>query len=67
MKLYRITADDGDAKHVVTEYVGTQAEGVAQRKKLKEDGFAQKHITTEDVEVPTDKAGLIDWLNKNAV
>lgn len=65
MKLYKITADDGDK--TVSKYVGTQAEAVAQRKKLKEDGFAQKHITSDDVEVPTDKAGLIAWLNKNAV
>lgn len=65
MKLYKITADDGDK--TVSKYVGTQADSVAQRKKLKEDGFAQKHITSDDVEVPTDKAGLIDWLNKNAV
>lgn len=66
MKLYKITADNGNDE-VTTQFVGTQAEGVGMRKKLKEDGWAQKHITTEDVEVPTDKAGLIEWLNKNAV
>lgn len=49
-----------------THWVGTQADAAKARKKLADDGFKRAEITTDEVDVPTDKTGLLDWLNKNA-
>ena len=55
---------DGD-KDVTTlqgVYDGTQAEAAKQRKLLKLDGM--RNIDTSEVDVPTDKAGLMAYLNE---
>lgn len=63
MRLYKIkAAGNGDAL-TKTIYVGSKAEGVTERKKLYDEGFARKEVTEVEVDIPTDKAGLIAWLN----
>ncbi|WP_242098161.1 hypothetical protein [Sphingomonas sp. CROZ-RG-20F-R02-07] len=53
MKLYRLTIDNR------AQYVGTQADARATKRETGQ--------TWAEVEVPTDKAGLIAFLNENAV
>jgi hypothetical protein len=54
MKLYRVS---NQSRHAPQEWAGTQDEA---RKRSKEiGGFF------DPIEVPTDKPGLLDWLNKN--
>ena len=67
MRLYKITAlntSHGDTPDSDVTWVGSLAEASAQRKKLTTDGFARKEIETEEVDVPTDKVGLLGFLNK---
>lgn len=68
MKLYRTsyTDDEFEAQGLPTRrsvWHGTQADAAAVRKAMKSDGMRQ--IDTEDIDVPTDKSGLIAWLNDN--
>lgn len=70
MRLYKITAayqakiNGKDGVDVnVTKYVGAKSEGVAYRKELMEAGAKRKDITEEEVNVPTDKTGLLAFLN----
>lgn len=62
MKLYAITYTDDEQEKTYTQYVGTQADSSKLRTTLKKDGMT--NIKAEDAEVPTDKAGLIAYLNK---
>lgn len=71
MRLYKITASvdhptsaDGDARLKVTKYVGSQAEAAATRKELLDQGATRKGTETFEVDVPTDKAGLMAFLNE---
>lgn len=67
MKLYRITAIrsslDSDTPDSEIHWVGSQAEASQKRKTLVSSGFKRAEIETEEVEVPTDKKGLLAWLN----
>lgn len=67
MKLYKTVGyaeqDRGDASNWIAAWDGTQADATACRKKMKADGL--KDIETKDVDVPTNKAGLLAWLNEN--
>lgn len=64
MRLYRVT---GPLAGVDTDrFVGTQEEAAARRKALVEAGARRAELTTEEVEVPTDKKGLIEFLNSLA-
>lgn len=70
MKLYRITAirrTDSDTPDFETHWVGYQADAAKKRKELVSSGFKRTEIETVDVDVPTDKAGLLAWLNKSCV
>lgn len=61
MKLYLITAASADtASH--SSWVGSQAEAASMRKRLTPE-FRRAEITTSEVDVPTDKQGLIQFLN----
>ena len=60
MNLYAVSLLDGERN----VWVGTQADAASARKKLLNAGFKRADIKTEDVEVPTNKAGLIEFLNK---
>lgn len=64
MQLYLTTAEDKDHKPVV-KWSGTQTEARNQRKEMKNLGLS--FIETEAVDVPTNKTGLLTWLNANAV
>lgn len=67
MRLYKIKASGSLADKVTkTLFVGSKAEGVKVRAALYEDGFARKEVVETEVDVPTDKIGLILWLNENA-
>ncbi len=64
MKLYLITYieetfKEGDLHKEL--WVGTQAERDKLKKSLRADEMV--NIQTQDVDVPTDKAGLLDFLN----
>lgn len=61
MKLYRIVAErEGKLSGV---WVGTQSDAGKARKTFVEDGFKRAEITTQEVDVPTNKEGLINFLN----
>lgn len=62
MRLYKITAADGTTD-CETHWVSSKADGVAKRKQLAAEGWARKEISEVEVEVPTNKEGLLAWLN----
>lgn len=69
MKFYKVSAVasvQDESPDSATHWVGTQSDAAAARKKLAADGFKRVEIKTDEIDVPTDKAGLLDWLNKNA-
>lgn len=68
MNLYKITAtipsdklDEPDMKFV--RWAGSQTEAAAARKAALELGATRKTTDTATVDVPTGKAGLIEFLN----
>ncbi len=77
MKLYKVnspeyTFADGETVKAVTEWQGTQATARASRITLeapfKDIKPAKRpRVEVEEVDIPTDKAGLLVWLNTNAV
>lgn len=68
MRLYKISAaiESKDLSDAVLRirYVGSQSEAVAARKALLELGAKRKDIDSLEVDVPTDKAGLMAFLNQ---
>ena len=67
MKLYRIKAWNArrESPPLHVQWVGTQAGAAAARKELvSKHHFARADIDTEEVEVPTNKPGLIEFLNQ---
>lgn len=67
MRLYKITAHTTRMPLIrETKYVGSKSDGVIVRKALLEEGFMRKEIEEVEIDVPTDKVGLLEWLNKNA-
>lgn len=63
MKLYKITIKiDGEPQHSPT-YVSSNDTAAAECERLLELGIHRKEITTEPIDVPTDKKGLIEFLN----
>lgn len=77
MKLYKITSPahdfgEGDVVEAKTKYEGTQADArksrIAFEVPFKDIKPAKRpRVEVEEVDVPTDKAGLLAWLNENAV
>jgi len=67
MKLYKITASRTTTETEVdriTSWSGSQADAAKTRKRFNSElKFKRDDITTDEVEVPTNKAGLIDFLN----
>jgi hypothetical protein len=65
MKLYKITGslkDDNEFR--ATRWVGSQADAASARKEFNSKlGMPRDRITTEEVEVPTTKKELIEFLN----
>ena len=62
---YQVESSDGATVSNVTKWGGSQTEATKHRVEGK--GVAFKKPETQTVEVPTNKAGLLDWLNANAV
>ena len=61
---YKIGAVDGSILvPEVSEFVGSQAEAATLRASHVKGGVARKDITTTAVNVPTDKEGLLRFLN----
>jgi len=80
MKLYKITSPayvdpsptDGWEVEVKTMFEGTQADArktrIAYEAPFKEiKANKRPRVEVEEVDVPTDKQGLLAWLNENAV
>ena len=78
MKLYKITSPEHDFEDgldpvvAVTSWQGTQADARAKRIQL-ESVFKdikpakRPKVIVEEVDVPTSKGELLNWLNENAV
>lgn len=60
MKLYRISGNS-DKQRVI--WAGSQSDAAKARKELIADGFKRAELLTEDIDVPTNKEGLLDFLN----
>lgn len=72
MKLYKITAKttrniDVSSDFKSTKWAGSQTEAAKARKEFMDRGFKRAELDTQDVEVPTNKDGLLNWLNLNCV
>lgn len=75
MRAYLVTAtipaakgsDDEPVKF--SEYAGKQADAAAIKKSVfethRDAGLKRSSIEVDEVEIPTDKAGLIAWINSN--
>lgn len=63
MRLYK-TKGLHDQEGWEARWDGTQADAAKQRKAMKEQGFDK--VETKEVDVPTDKQGLLAWLNAHA-
>lgn len=62
MKLYLITATTEDSKtHVI--WGGSQSDAASARKEMLARGATRKDIKTYEVDVPTGKEGLMQFLN----
>lgn len=61
MKLYKTIYFDDETETAKAQWVGTQADAGRLRQSLKADGM--REIVTNETDVPTDKAGLLAFLN----
>ena len=68
MKLYKIEYEwPGDnGTETGTAWCGTQAEAKTREKELEREHGRWRVGNVEQVEVPTDKPGLIAWLSEHA-
>ncbi len=62
MRLYQTTGENGS---VESNWAGSQADASKHRVAMKKDGLT--NVQTAEQEIPTDKAGLLEWLNTNKV
>ena len=70
MKFYLIAAirdTYSNTPYSEIHWVGSQADAAKKRKELVSSGFKRAEIETVEVDVPTDKAGLLAWLNRSCV
>lgn len=70
MKAYKIKVDSDAGEEDVPRvaWAGTQADSKKAKREMAEAhglGPLSKFVTIEDVEVPTDKQGLLSFLNDN--
>jgi len=66
MKLYQTTADDSSQDSgMQVSWNGSGADASKQRSAFKKAGL--KGVSTEEVDVPTNKTDLLAWLNTNQV
>jgi len=74
MRAYTVThpglpVKDGDTKPFL-QYAGTQGDAAAVKRDLwdqhRDAGSVKRNdIAIDEVEIPTDKKGLISWINEN--
>ena len=65
MKLYKTTGEFSPGATTPAVWSGSQADAAKARKELKaQHAF---FVETEEINVPTDKAGLLVWLNTNCL
>lgn len=68
MKLYRVSFTTEAGGVETAKWVGSQDEAVKQRMAFMDvHGVKRKSISIEQVDVPTTKAELIEWLNTKKV
>ena len=65
MNLYKTTYDDDAVPSSRASWAKSATDASKGRTSLKKAGMTK--ITTAEVEVPTNKAGLLEWLNLNCV
>jgi hypothetical protein len=66
MKAYKVVAQAVGQRS--SKWVGSQAAAASVRKDFNsKQGYRQSEITTLEIEIPTDKKGLLDFLNDNEV
>lgn len=68
MRLYKISAirsadSNSELPDSEINWVGSLADASAKRKQLALEGWSRKEIETQEIDVPTDKAGLMAYLN----
>jgi len=75
MRAYTVTHSgipqkDGDTKPFL-KYAGSQSQAADAKRELwdanRDNGIKRSDIEVTEIEIPTHKAGLIDWLNENAI
>lgn len=66
MKLYLVDAlvTTPTSAEQLARWAGSKAEVAAIRKEFKEKGAKNSQITTTEIEVPTNKQGLLAFLNE---
>ena len=75
MRAYLVTAtvpagkDESETEQPLKGYAGSQGDAAAMKKEWLEshDRLKRSAVRIDPVEIPTDKASLVPWLNKNAV
>ena len=65
MKLYKTTGEIRPGENADALWAGNQADAAKARKLLKAEHLF--FVETEEINVPTDKAGLLIWLNANCL
>ena len=61
MKLYLITAKNATGE--AAKWAGTQSDAAAARKAFIADGYKRVEMDTHEIDVPTNKEGLLGFLN----
>ena len=65
MKLYLIIAKNATSE--AAKWAGSQAEAASARKEFIAEGYKRAEMDTHDIDVPTNKEGLLQFLNLLAV
>lgn len=63
MKLYKTTITRNGVD--TYSWQGSRADAASRRRVAVESGVKRKDTGTVEVEIPTTKTGLLDWLNSN--
>ena len=67
MKLYLTVGTKDEGSEKFQNWTGTQAAARADRVLLRKSGFKEKDIYSYEEDVPTDKPGLLGFLNAHNV
>jgi hypothetical protein len=62
MRLYRITTS-AELSSPTVRWAASKAEAASIRQSMCTDGASRASINTEEIDVPTDKVGLLRFLN----